>query len=74
MWSLFLIKHFYLSSVYGVEVPITDQWRDSTPNLKKYKAEDENHKDWNFVVISFLELRLLWVFEAKSWFEYITNV
>ena len=67
MWSLFLIKYLYLSGIiYGVETPITDQLEDSTSNLKKYKAEDGNHEDWNFVVILFFELRLLWVFEAKS--------
>ena len=75
MWSLFLIKYLYLSGIiYGVEAPITDQLRDSTPNPKKYKAKDGNHEDWNFVVILFLELRLLWAFEAKSRFEHITNV
>lgn len=37
--------------------------------------EDRNRKDCNFfLVISFLKLKVEWIFEAKSWPEYITSI
>jgi hypothetical protein len=33
-----------------------------------------NQEDYNFLVILFLELKFLWIFEAKCWSKHITNV
>ena len=65
--------------MFKVEVSITDHLRGYAPNMGKYKAmqiyamkEGRNEEDCKFLVILFLKLKLVRIFEAKklAWTHY----
>ena len=73
-----LPKYVASCMVDRVEAPIIDHLKDSTPYLEKYKVVHflscrklEIRRIANFLVILFLKLKFLWIFEAKSWPKHI---